>query len=82
MKVDYNNRRVVAALKTAPPGVRRAFYKQIRFLQASLHHPSLRAKKYDEGNDIWQARVTRDWRFYFVIEGDKYIVLSIIPHPK
>ena len=25
-------------------------------------HPSLRAKKYDESQDLWQARVTKDWR--------------------
>ncbi len=32
--------------------------------------PGLHSKKYDEARDIWQARVTRDWRFYFTIEGD------------
>jgi hypothetical protein len=42
----------------------------------------LRAKKYDEGKDRWQARVTRDWRFYFLIEGDTYILQDITRHPK
>jgi plasmid maintenance system killer protein len=32
-----------------------------------LLHPSLHAKKYDEENDVWQARVNKDWRFYFTI---------------
>ena len=82
MRIDYNNPRVVVALRDAPENVRRAFYKQIRFLAENLHHPSLRAKKYDEANDIWQARVTRDWRFYFIIQGDTCIVLDVIPHPK
>jgi hypothetical protein len=31
---------------------------------------------------VWQARVTRGWRFYFKIESDEYVILSIIPHPK
>ena len=35
----------------------------------------------NEAEDKWQARVTRDWRFYFTIEGDTYI-LDIIRHPK
>jgi hypothetical protein len=48
----------------------------------NLRHPSLRAMKYDEARDIWQARVTRGWRFYFRIEGDTYTILSLIPHPK
>jgi hypothetical protein len=63
------------------PEVRRAFAKQLGFLLNQLGHPSLHAKKY-ETNDIWQARVNRSWRFYFVIRGDEYVVLPIIPHPK
>jgi mRNA-degrading endonuclease RelE of RelBE toxin-antitoxin system len=58
------------------------FDKQLDFLLSNLRHPSLRAKKYDEAKDIWQARVDNDYRFYFTIEGDSYILLSIIPHPK
>jgi len=40
------------------------------------------AKKYDESRDLWQARVTRDWRFYFTIEGDVYPLHEIRIHPK
>jgi mRNA interferase RelE/StbE len=74
--------RAIEALKDAPPNVKRAFEKQLRFLAANLHHPSLRAKKYDETNDRWQARVNQDWRFYFKIVGDTYHILKLIPHPK
>jgi plasmid maintenance system killer protein len=59
-----------------------AFAKQMGFLIGNLGHPSLHAKKYDEAQDIWQARVNRSWRFYFVIREDEYVILSIIPHPK
>jgi mRNA-degrading endonuclease RelE of RelBE toxin-antitoxin system len=65
-----------------PSGVRKTFAKQLGCLLNKLTYPSLRAKKYDETNDIWQARVNRSWRFYFVIRGDEYVILSIIPHPK
>jgi len=82
MKVDYNNPRVVDQLRDAPESVRKAFFKQIRFLADDIQHPSLRAKKYDESRGIWQARVNRDWRFYFLIENDTYIVLDVIRHPK
>lgn len=58
------------------------FDKQLAFLLSNLRHPSLRAKKYDEAQDIWQARVDDDYRFYFTIQDDSYILLSIIPHPK
>jgi hypothetical protein len=69
----------------APPAIKRAFLKQVAFLLADIRHPSLRAKKYD--TERWQARVTRDWRFYFRIEGDSYMLhdimlLDIMRHPK
>ena len=66
----------------APEHVQKALDKQTRFLLENIRHPSLRAKKYDEASDIWQARVTRGWRFYFTVEGDTYHLHTIIPHPK
>ena len=65
-----------------PVTLRKALEKQLRFLLANLHHPSLHAKKYGGLPDVWQGRVTRDWRFYFKIEGNEYVILSIISHPK
>ena len=53
-----------------------------RLLIENLNHPSLRAKKYGGTDDIWQARVNRNWRFYFRIVGDTYVIVEIIPHPK
>ena len=52
------------------------------FLEQDLRHPSLHAKKYNAAEDRWQARVNRDWRFYFRIIGDTYMITDIIPHPK
>jgi len=65
-----------------PVTIRKALGKQLRFLLANRGHPSLRAKKYSEALDLWQGRVTRGWRFYFKIEGDEYVIISIVFHPK
>ncbi len=81
MKIDYLPR-ALQALEEAPADVRKAFFKQVEFLAGNLHHPSLHAKKYDESRDRWQARVSKNWRFYFNIVGDTYIIRDIIPHPK
>lgn len=81
MKLDYAER-FIKSLEDAPPPIQNAFYKQSRLLLENLRHPSLRAKKYDEARDIWQARVTRDWRFYFKIVADTYYLIDIIAHPK
>ena len=70
------------SLRQAPTAVQRTFWKQAGFLLSNPNHPSLRAKKYEGVNDIWQARVNRNWRFYFRIIGDKYHLVDITTHPK
>jgi len=74
--------RTIESLKDAPRNVQRAFDKQLRFLVNNLHHPSLRTKKFDATNGLWQARVTKGWRFYFTIVDDAYLIEKVIPHPK
>ena len=69
-------------LKKLPNETKRKLKKQITFLLINLQHPSLRAKKYDEARDIWQARVDGYYRFYFKIDDDTYIIVGIIKHPK
>jgi mRNA-degrading endonuclease YafQ of YafQ-DinJ toxin-antitoxin module len=57
--------------------------KQLEFLLQDPHHPSLRTKKM-EGKwgeqGVFEARVTRDYRFTFQIEGNQYILRRIGPH--
>ena len=81
MKLFYTDR-FRRSYASAPPNIQRAFDRRAALLVRDLRHPSLRAKKYDETRGIWQARVNGGWRFYFMIEGDTYSLLSIIPHPK
>jgi len=81
MRLQYS-RTALAALEAAPVSIRKAFYKQAAFLLHDLHHPSLRAKKYSEREDRWQGRVNRNWRFYFRILDDTYLIDAIVPHPK
>ena len=81
MKIKYSDA-VTEALENAPEAVQKAFFKQTKLLEQNLRHPSLRAKKYDEATDRWQARVNQDWRFYFRIIDDTYYILKLIPHPK
>ena len=69
-------------LRKLTPGVQKKFEKQLQFLLKNLKHPSLRAKKYDEAEDVWQARISGNYRFYFRIHGDCYKIIAIIKHPK
>lgn len=81
MKIEIA-RKARRQYEALPRQLRSRVDKQLSYLLANLTHPSLRAKKYDEKGDIWQGRINRDYRFYFTIEGDTYVILTIIPHPK
>jgi mRNA interferase RelE/StbE len=76
------SKRFDRSLRDAPQAVRRAFWKQSELLLLNLRHPSLRAKKFEGADAVWQARATRDWRFYFTVDGDVYKLIDITPHPK
>jgi len=60
MRVSLTER-AIATLADAQPAVQKAFIKQINSLARNLGHPSLHAKKYDEAQDLWRARITDDW---------------------
>ena len=74
--------RFAKQLSAAPARVQKDFEKQLGFLLRGPRHRSLRAKKFDETRGIFQARVNDAWRFYYIVDGDTYILLSISPHPK
>ena len=81
MNVAFSNRSVRQYGKL-PAAVQARFDKQLGFLLSGPQHPSLRAKKYDEAEKVWQARINHQYRFYFQIHGDTYRILSITGHPK
>lgn len=55
----------IVELESSSQNVQSKFWKQLSFLLHNIRHPSLHAKKYDEQLGIWQARVDRNYRFYF-----------------
>ncbi len=78
----YFTNRFKKSHKSAPKNVQKAFKKQIRYLSEDLRHPSLYAKKYDESLNMWQVRVNRSWRMYFVIDENTYYLVDMTEHPK
>ena len=81
MKAVFTHR-LIRQYAKLPLEAQAKFDKQLDFLLANLRHPSLHAKKYDETQNVWQARVDDNYRFYFQIKGDIYEILSVIAHPK
>jgi mRNA interferase RelE/StbE len=68
-----------------PEAIKRRAEAALRQLVSNPHHPSLRVKKvrgdiikrYD---NIFEGRITRDYRFFFLIETDAYILLRCGRH--
>jgi plasmid maintenance system killer protein len=81
MRLLYSER-FRESFEDAPLLIQQTFERKVVFLLQNLHHPSLHAKKYDESRGIWQARVNKDWRFYFTIEDDAYFLIDIVTHPQ
>ena len=81
MKISYADR-FKRNFKNLDRITQNKFEKQIGYLLNDILHPSLNAKKYHESNNIWQARVDRNFRFYFNIDKDIYYLLDIRKHPK
>ncbi len=74
--------RFVRSYRAFETNVQKKFDKQLAYLLVNLTHSSLHAKKFDEARGIWQARVDRSIRFYFLIERNTYILLDITKHTK
>ena len=81
MKTEFSTR-AAKDYKGLTPDLKALVRKQLDLLRVNLRHPSLNAKKYAGTDGIWQGRVNRDYRFYFQIEADTYLIVTIIPHPK
>jgi mRNA interferase RelE/StbE len=54
--------------------------KQFVLLLENPCHPSLRIKKIKGHPDIWEGRVTKNYRFTFQIYGEIYILRRIGTH--
>ena len=56
--------------------------KALRNLATDLQYPSLRVKKMQRVEHIWEARVSHSLRMTFEIEGNTIIVRNIGQHDK
>lgn len=66
--------------KKLPQPIKNQTKKQLKLFLANHKHPSLRTKKMSGFSDIWECRITRDYRFTFQIAGDTYILRRIGKH--
>jgi mRNA-degrading endonuclease YafQ of YafQ-DinJ toxin-antitoxin module len=68
-----------------PDVIKRRTEAALRLLLSNPHHPSLRIKKVKSKvikgySNVFEGRITRDYRFFFLIEKDAYTLLRCGRH--
>jgi hypothetical protein len=68
-----------------PEPIKRKAEKALRLLASNPHHPSLRIKKVKGETikgfeNVFEGRITRDYRLFFLIGTDVYILLCCGDH--
>jgi mRNA-degrading endonuclease RelE of RelBE toxin-antitoxin system len=64
------------------PELQRQTDAAVQQLRLDPRHPSLHTHKRKGQTNIWQARVTRTHRLFFLLENDVITLLSVEPHEK
>ncbi|MGR3309860.1 MAG: type II toxin-antitoxin system RelE/ParE family toxin [Candidatus Brocadiales bacterium] len=71
--------------KKLPEKIKQKTKKALRLLATNPYHPSLRVKK-TKGevikgySDVFEGRITKDFRFLFLIRGDTFYLLRCGKH--
>ena len=63
-----------------PKEIQELINKQIAHLMENPHHPSLRIKKMEGHESVWEARVTKGYRMTFQVHGDTCLLRRVGTH--
>lgn len=66
--------------KKLPEHIQRKTDRILAYLLNDLMHPSVRSKKIQGVEDVWEGRIDKFYRFTFQIESDEILLRSIGPH--
>lgn len=68
--------------KKLPGNIKKKTDKQLRLLEKDFRYSSLRAKKMQGFENVWEARVTLNYRMCFSPTKETIFVLSVGPHDR
>lgn len=54
--------------------------KKLGLLLHDSRHPSLKVKKMEDPRNIWEGRITKNYRFTFQTQNDIYILRRVGTH--
>lgn len=76
----FYSEKFIKAYGRLPLSIQRKVDKQIKFLLQDLRHPSIRAKKLEGFQNVWEGRVDRSYRFVFTIQDETITFIGVGPH--
>ncbi len=79
MKVSYTQS-FQKDFQRLPKEIQESAEKKLEFFGDNTHHSPLKIKKMDGIRDIWEGRITDNYRFTFLVEGDVCILRRIGTH--
>lgn len=63
-----------------PGHIQTAARRKLALFVENPRHPSLQVKKMEDPRDIWEARITKSYRFTFHWKGDLVLLRRIGAH--
>ncbi len=72
-------KKALKSYQKLPLSVKKKADKQFRFIVSNVHHPSLHMKKM-EGEERWEARIDRLYRFTFEKKEGAFILRTVGSH--
>ena len=79
MKAHYTER-FAKDFKALAPNIRKITVQKLRLLENDLRHPSLRVKKVQSFEGVFEGSINKSFRFLFLITSDGYTLLRIGKH--
>jgi mRNA interferase RelE/StbE len=66
--------------KKLHPVIQKQVHEKLRFLANDRSHPSLKTRKLKATSDLWEFRITANYRAVFRMEGENCLLLGVGTH--
>ena len=78
MKISFT-KQAESSYSKLPLQIQKKVDKQMMLLISNYRHPSLRTRKMG-GEDHFEGRVDKKYRFTFIVDKDEIYILTVGPH--
>jgi len=66
--------------KKLPLSIQKRTDEKLKLLVQNVSHPSLRVKRVQKHKGVFEGSITKDYRFFFQITTEGYILLRVGKH--